>query len=718
MSFARAVHPRVRSFLLGSLLGAVFTASAQAPLPIYTDRLVNGFQDWSWGTRDFANPTPVHTGTNSIRASLNTWEAVSLYHSDLDTRLYASFDFWANGGTNGGQRLQLYVQYGTNSGPNYLLAALPTNAWRRFSVPLSSLGATSLTNLNRINLQLHNSGRTGTFYLDDVQLAVKAAPALVNVSVNTAQKIRTADTRWFGVNTAIWDKEFQDDIPLTTSLLREMGVTTLRFPGGSASDEYHWYSNKSGTNTWEWWLSFAEFTRAATNLGAGVFITVNYGTGTANEAASWVRHANVTNHLGFQYWEIGNENYGSWETDSNTYPHDPYTYAVRATNYIARMKAADPTIKIGIVVAAGENSFSNVYCLNHPAINPRTGQTNYGWTPILLATLKSLGVTPDFAAHHFYPAHTAQESDPLLMQASVNWARDAADLRQQIADYFGAGGTGIELLVTENNSNAGDQGRQSTSLVNGLYYADSLGELMKTEFNGFIWWDLRNATDTNGLFDDLLYGWRTYGDLGVINGSTNRHPTFYAAKLMTSFTRPGDAILEASSDYPLLSAFASRLASGAVTLLVINKDAATNFNARLRLDGFVPDATAQVRSYGIPQDEAARTNAPLPAQDIAQAELAGAGTNFTASFPPLSLTLFTFAPAAPRLQAVPSGIGAVALQLQGQPDVRYVLQSASNLIAANWISVSTNTLTGSTLNFAIPIPPGSSRQFWRAVWQP
>src|SRR5262249_34256943 len=148
----------------------------------------------------------------------------------------------------------------------------------------------------------------------------------------------------------------------------------------------------------------------------------------------------------------------------------------------------------------GETSYSNGYT-NHPAYNPRTGQTNNGWTPVVLATLKTQGITPDFLIHHVYPEYTGQESDPLLLQSAVNWARDVADLRQQVSDYFGAGGQGIELLSTENNSNAGNQGRQSTSLVNGLYYADSLGELMKTEFNAMVWWDLRNGTDTKGSFD-------------------------------------------------------------------------------------------------------------------------------------------------------------------------------------------------------------------------
>ena len=96
-----------------------------------------------------------------------------------------------------------------------------------------------------------------------------------------------------------------------------------------------------------------------------MFTTVNYGTGSTNEAAAWVAYANgsTTNTLslgvdqfgtnwqtvgywaslraaaplgqddgknflrisraaplGFKYWEIGNECYGTWETDSNAVP--------------------------------------------------------------------------------------------------------------------------------------------------------------------------------------------------------------------------------------------------------------------------------------------------------------------------------------------------------------------------------------------------------------
>jgi hypothetical protein len=228
-------------------------------------------------------------------------------------------------------------------------------------------------------------------------------------------------------------------------------------------------------------------------------------------------------------------------------------------------------------------------------------------------------------------------------------------LRQQITDYFGSGGTNIELLCTENNSDAGNQGRQSTSIVNGLYLADSLAQLMQTEFNAFVWWDFRNGTDTSGDFNASLYGWRTYGDLGVINGLNTCHPVFYTFKLMQFFARPGDTVLNSATDYALLTAYATRKADGALAVLVVNKDRYTTYTTQLALTNFIPWTNALVRSFGLAQDEATRTNSIIPgAQDVATNYLAIGGTNFTTTFPPYSVTLLTIPPAAPKL-AVLSG---------------------------------------------------------------
>jgi hypothetical protein len=539
-----------------------------------------------------------------------------------------------------------------------------------------------------------------------------------HLTVNAGQPIRTADARWFGLNTAVWDSYF--DTPTTLSDLREVGCRTLRFPGGSLSDDYHWGTGKRDDNpAYPYDLTkFSNFMHIATNLGAQVFITVNYGSGTTNEAAAWVGSANITNHCGFRYWEVGNECYGAWERDLNTnapyMAHDPWTYAMRFRDYYTAMKAVDPTIKVGIVAVPGEDSYVNNY--THSAYNQREGgYYHYGWTPVVLSTLQSLGVTPDFMVHHFYP-ESQSDNDAYLLQASDNWAVDAADLRQQISDYLGSNGTNIELVCTENNADSGPEGRQSTSLVNGLYLADSLSQLMKTEFNSYVWWDLRNGQDTSGDFDASLYGWRTYGDEGIILNSNTRYPTFYAMKLMQHFAQPGDTVIAAASDYALLSTYAVRRLNGSLTILAINKDPSNTITAPVVVAGFTAVSRGTVYSYGIPQDNAAKTGIGSP--DIAQTNFTSAGTNFSYAFPPYSATLLALSPAPAQLLVIPipPGQSKFVFQLQGQAGVPYVIQTSTNLI--QWISVSTNTFTGGTLNFTNSVFPSLSMQFWRAVWQP
>ncbi len=691
----------------------VVEVRAQADLSFFTDTLVNGFQDWSYtSTRNFANTAPTNSGSHSISVVITGgFGALDLEQSStgFDTSPYASLSFWVNGGIVGGQQLKVYSRLGHDVQSAFPLTKLATNVWQHIVIPLSNLGAADKTNFTGIGIQGSINNSQPAFYIDDMKLIAAPAPAFVHLGVNASGIIRNVDARHFGVNAATWDGSLNN--AQTLARLQEAGCLTLRWPGGSTSDTYHWAADFGGN---------ANFNHLATNLNAQVFITVNYGSGSSNEAAAWVLSDNVTNHCGFKYWEIGNECYGSWETNVNDATHDPFTYAVRAAGYYQLMKAADPTIKIGVVVVPGENSYSNNAA--HFEMNPRTGGKHYGWTPVMLATLKSLGITPDFAVYHFYPQFSSAnsaasvDSDPLVLQARVNWAADAADLRQQITDYFGPGGTNIELVCTENNSDAGAMGRQSTSIVNALYLADSTCQLLQTEFNSYLWWDVHNGSDTSGSFDPTLYGWRNNGDFGLLSASNVRYPSFYAEKLLQYFARPADSVLAASSDYLLLTAYAVRRTNGALTILVINKDSRTNFNAQISITNFTPNANALIRSYGIAEDEATRTNASASLQDISLATFSSADTNFGYSFPPYSMTLFTFAPAAPQLSVLAPQAGHFILQLQGQPGTPYVIQASTNLM--NWTPISTNRLIGNSLNVSNDISAAVPQQFLRAVWQP
>jgi alpha-L-arabinofuranosidase len=742
-------------------LSLPFASIAQSNLIIYSDSLASGWSDQSYNTtRNFANTSPVHSGTHSISATITAaYGGIQLSHSPFTNSAYGFLSFWLNGGSSGGQQLQVYGILGSSVQPGrYYLAAPPVNAWQQYFVPLAALDVQDATNFNGFAIQDSAGGTEPTFYLDDIQLVSSTPPAVTHLTVNASQTIRTADARWFGMNVAIWDSVL--DTSTSLAAITNMGLRALRFPGGSASDDYHWLPNQEDTtNNWSWTTSPASFVHLVTNGNEQSMITVNYGTGFTNEAAAWVAYVNAATNsttplgtdslgfnwqtagywaslraaahlgiddgknflrisraapLGFKYWEIGNEVYGGWEMDSNSLPHDPYTYALRARDYISLMKAVDPTIHIGVVSTPGDDSFANY--TNHGAVNLHTGQTHYGWTPVLLATLKSLGVTPDFLIHHRYPQNPGGESDEGLLLSSTGWASDAATLRREISDYFGAGGTNIELVCTENNSVSSNPGKQSVSLVAALFMADSLAELMQTELNGLFWWNFQNGGfNLSGNVDSSLYGWRPYGDYGVVESITN-FPPYYASKLMRTFVQAGDTVITASSDYILLSTYAVRRQDGSLTILTINKDPTNSATGQVNLAGFVPAANGAVFSYGIPQDNAAEFGVGSP--DVAQSALSGAATNFNYSFPPYSATMLALYPAPAKLTATPNPSNATQFifQLQGQVGAPYVIQRSTNLVS--WTSVSTNTLAGSTVNITNPVNASVPKQFWRAVWQP
>src|SRR5579862_1089127 len=456
------------------VLCASTTAFGQAALPIYLNTLENTFQNWSWIPNNFSDTNYVLSGfSNSISATANgDWQAISLgtdvanVYQGLNLSPYQNLVFWANGGATGGHKLQVYPGdfSGAAIGATYSLPALTAGTWTQFIIPLSAICPAGTTNIDRFSFQLTPYGTTGTWYLADIYFTARPAPALVNLSVDTSQTVRPADPRWFGMNTAIYDDNL--DTSFTSNALAQAGLLSLRFPGGSEADEYHWATGTTSTNTWTWGTSFANFLHVLTNQpGEQAFITVNYGSGTSNEAAAWVLNANVTNHCGIKYWEVGNECYGTWETDSNTPPWSAHTYATRFAGYYALMKAADPSIKIGAVAVAGEDNSANY--TTYAATNSLTGQVHYGWTPVMLSTLKSLGVTPDFLIYHYYPEYSPQgDSDQLVLQVSTQLAGDATNFRAMLTDYLGLAGSNTELCITENNGE-GD-GRQSTSLVNGL----------------------------------------------------------------------------------------------------------------------------------------------------------------------------------------------------------------------------------------------------------
>ena len=393
-----------------------------------------------------------------------SWQAWWLKSgTSMDTTIYTNVSFWLNGGASGGQTVLVSGETNGTGLPGIWVTA-PTNQWQQVTLSLAALGINNVTNLT--GFQIGNGTSAQPFFIDDLRLVAAPTPATVHVSVLAAQTVRKVDGKVFGINQVGWDPNV--NTPATVAILNDMGNPCLRWPGGSWADGYHWTNEawSAGSTSPRTWGSFSkDFIALATNTHSQAFIIVNYGTSDADEAAYGVRMFNGTNHCNFKYWEVGNEVGGSWEWDWNTNApwkaHDPWTYAMRFTNYYAKMKAADPTIKIGAVADITEDGTANY--TDHPVVNPRTGVTHNGWTPVMLTYMRSNNCIPDFLIEHNY-GPTAGDTQDLLW--SKEWATDAAGLRQMLNDYLGSAATNVTLEVTENGM-GGD--KQYDSLPGGLF---------------------------------------------------------------------------------------------------------------------------------------------------------------------------------------------------------------------------------------------------------
>jgi hypothetical protein len=308
-----------------------------------------------------------------------------------------------------------------------------------------------------------------------------------SVVVDTSQTLATISKNVLGMNMAAWYDISQSGL---ASAMQSTGVSMLRWPGGSLSDDYHWqngsycgsYVNPNST--------FDNLIQDVAQPAAlKVAITVNYGTniacngpGDPAEAAAWVDYANNQKHYGVKWWTVGNEVYGSWEDDRHSLPHDPATYSSAVSSgYYPLMKAKDPSIQVGVVVGGGS-----------------------AWDTYVLAHAKF-----DFVEDHFYAQGPGNESDSYLLNKAP--AALAADLANVRAEMTAAGvPASVPIFLGELNSVYADPGKQAMSIVNGLFAGMAIAEAMKQGVPRATWW-LGFGGCGIGNQSQSLYGWQTFG---------------------------------------------------------------------------------------------------------------------------------------------------------------------------------------------------------------
>ena len=172
---------RWRFWLLYGLMTVSSTASADQI--IYNDALQNGWQNYSWATVNFATPSPVHSGSDSISVTCSPWSGLFFGYPAFNPSSYTNLSFWINGGPAGGQYVQ--VQAVTSGGAavaaGLALGPLAANTWVHVNASSSVLCPAGNTQINGFCVQEDKGNSIPTFYVDDVSLqSSSSAPPATN----------------------------------------------------------------------------------------------------------------------------------------------------------------------------------------------------------------------------------------------------------------------------------------------------------------------------------------------------------------------------------------------------------------------------------------------------------------------------------------------------------------------------------------------------------
>jgi hypothetical protein len=429
--------------------------------------------------------------------------------------------------------------------------------------------------------------------------------------------------------------------PFVDPSFAQTGIHLVRFPGGSESDLYHWEDGGSLCDPTMGYITkpstFDNLANKVTGpLGIDVAITLNYGSnrhcnggGEPSEAAAWVAEAKQHGY-NVPYWTVGNEVYGSWEYDLHRHKHDPVTYSRAFRNgYYPQVKAADPTVKLGVV---GDFAMA--------------GDTR--WNDVVFRRAAPF----DFVEIHYYPQYDV-DSDTFLLGGAID--RFASDLTGVRAQMTAAGlSKSMPIYLGEFNNDAGNEGKQSVSIVNGLYLGQMLGVLMNAGVPMATWWLAYGSCDENGDYSSSLYGWQHFGSEALFSdGLPNPYdscPTtpkiaagtpFPTARVMALFhatVPPGSSVRTVALPSSLgdaIRAYGFAEGSGYAFVLFNNTLTAANITAVVR-NAARQSYNATLWVYGKAQYDFSKQDRWVGA---AEAHLGSVGAHVPITLQPYSMTV-------------------------------------------------------------------------------
>jgi alpha-N-arabinofuranosidase len=518
-----------------------------------------------------------------------------------------------------------------------------------------------------------------------------------SISVDATHVIREIPRTLYGTNVEwiwngnlLWDDKTNQPNSELVRLTKEMGVSLIRYPGGHFSDFYHWkdaigppgkrrevqHEPGKGDKSVPF-FGTDEALRFARLVNGELLITVNAGTGTAQEAADWVRYVNGKGTQ-VRYWEIGNELYTKDSSPiSKATTTDPRTYASRVRQFAAAMRAADPSIKIGAIGGENQGLYKTV---SYP-----------DWDRTVL---QNAGDQIDFLAIHDAYAPIVMGPDEKkdvrtvyrsMLAAPLLIAHNLDVVSKQIEEFAPAHASKIKIAVTEWGPVFQFDARSRyvdhvKTMGSALFAASTLKAFLES-----------TRTDIANFF--LLNDLSVLGWIGSTNGDFPPHPKwaptprYLTFQLFTShfgerliatnvqspsFSSQTVGFTVGVSQAPTLESVASLSGDGKRLFIIgLNKDFDHAVNGKISIKGFLPQAAADawavtstsidantgttvLRVPGLRWAKQAedsvnpRFNLGSPSEVVlSRVSVTDASSEFTWTFPPHSVTSLVLTKAAP-----------------------------------------------------------------------
>jgi hypothetical protein len=480
--------------------------------------------------------------------------------------------------------------------------------------------------------------KTGLRAVTALVVALAAAPTAARaadpvpasrVTVDADQNLGVLRAGAVGVNTPIWNPRLPDEA--VPALLRNAGIGTLAFNGGGLTDLYHWRDGSmspdpdAAHHPYDYTLlppqiTFDQFATTAREAHAQALVHVNYGTGTPQEAADWVRYANLEKHYGVHDWTVGEEVWGNGSITVNgfTINFEPDAHADKSgtaygrnvVEYARAMKAVDPTIRVGVELTG----------LQIPAMQQ--------WDADVLT---AAGPVVDFVDVHRFPYFQADNSDAALLQTARQIPSLMSSLRTLVDQK--SGGRHVDIVVGETNS-AAVQAPQQISTFNALFLADTELSVLDNGAVNVDWWALHNggyATSGGGDLGLLSTGECDDAGQNCAPPADTPFPPYYAQQIVGAVARPGGRLVPVTSTSDLVIGHAIRQSNGTLAVVLINEDPEHAQPVTVDLTGYRAAPGATVLRYG--RDD----------QAVVRQHETGAAC--TRTLPPYSITAILLKPA-------------------------------------------------------------------------